>query len=319
MATDRPGADRRETPKAGTRWAEIADVLRSRINDNTYERGRNLPTQQRLAEEFGVSRETVVRALKALKSEGWIETLQGSGTKVAQEPQEAVVRSRRIHMAAPESGRPVGLGELIAKAFRSARDVTLDAYSLTTESLAHHLAVQLDAVERGEVRPDSITLRLLVPSQEFRPAYPAAVPEPGAPLDPAEDRPYQRWMNMANVHIDGLRTRLETLVAEPAVTTAFRLSVRQVPLTPTNKIYIFNGESSLSGLYHVTRRDMILDDGSTVDALDVLGRLSTLFHHRKTDDPKAEGSLQVAELGAWFESVWTHLGVTQVEWPPRET
>ncbi|MFF3402984.1 winged helix-turn-helix domain-containing protein [Streptomyces sp. NPDC002659] len=182
MATDRPGAsDSGPTPPEGAcRAHQIAGELRSRIDRGEYRLGQLLPTQRELGADFGVSSDTVQRAMRELQTEGWIESRQGSGSRV--------IRVRRIHTPKASAGQPVpiGLGPLISEAFE-AEEVSLDAYCLTIDSLTDHVGVQADRVARGEVSPRSISLRLLLPSTEPKPAFPVAAG------DPEGTRPYESW------------------------------------------------------------------------------------------------------------------------------
>lgn len=66
---------------------QIADVLRGRIADGTYEINRKVPSQNELAAEFGVARPTVQKALSALIAEGLLRTVQGRGTFAVKKPE----------------------------------------------------------------------------------------------------------------------------------------------------------------------------------------------------------------------------------------
>ncbi len=57
-------------------------LLRDEMSSGGYRPGTTLPGEQRLAEQFGVSRVTVRRALDALNTDGLIERRAGSGTVV---------------------------------------------------------------------------------------------------------------------------------------------------------------------------------------------------------------------------------------------
>jgi DNA-binding GntR family transcriptional regulator len=61
------------------------DLLNSIITGD-LPRGSHLPTEHQLSEDYGVSRTTVRAALARLKEEGYIESKQGSGTYVAEDP-----------------------------------------------------------------------------------------------------------------------------------------------------------------------------------------------------------------------------------------
>ena len=58
----------------------VADVLRRVVTDSAP--GRLLPAEDRLAAEYGVSRNAVRAALDLLRAEGLVERIQGTGTRV---------------------------------------------------------------------------------------------------------------------------------------------------------------------------------------------------------------------------------------------
>lgn len=60
-------------------WRQIQDWLEYRIREGELEPGGRLPTEQDLAERFGVNRHTVRRALALLEEKELIRTTQGSG------------------------------------------------------------------------------------------------------------------------------------------------------------------------------------------------------------------------------------------------
>jgi DNA-binding GntR family transcriptional regulator len=62
-------------------WKQVAAILRARIADGTYT--ARLPSAKTLAQEFGVARNTVRKALLQLHEEGLIETDQGWGSYVS--------------------------------------------------------------------------------------------------------------------------------------------------------------------------------------------------------------------------------------------
>jgi GntR family transcriptional regulator len=62
------------------RYARVAAEIKRRIEAGELAPGDLLPSEHQLAEAFGVSRPTVVRALSSLRHDGWIETRQGRGS-----------------------------------------------------------------------------------------------------------------------------------------------------------------------------------------------------------------------------------------------
>lgn len=61
---------------------QVADVLRQRILDHVYVKDDRLPSEEKLAEEFRVSRSSVRSALAGLAAEGLVTRRQGDGTYV---------------------------------------------------------------------------------------------------------------------------------------------------------------------------------------------------------------------------------------------
>lgn len=102
------------------------------------------------------------------------------------------------------SGRPA-LGPFIAEAFE-AQDVTLDVATLTSESLDTHIRLQAEWVRNGEIHPETISVRLLLPAQGSTLAYPRLKDK-----DNTEDaRPLDRLRRITRRHTESLRAALET-------------------------------------------------------------------------------------------------------------
>jgi len=95
-----------EPPKS--QYAQIADELRTRIERGTYPPGSPLPSEPRLAEEFGVSRVTINKAITLLRASGDVKVRRGSGTCVRSLPR--IPRDARRRYAARSEG--TGAGEV---------------------------------------------------------------------------------------------------------------------------------------------------------------------------------------------------------------
>jgi GntR family phosphonate transport system transcriptional regulator len=63
-------------------WARIAQQLADAIGQGTYPPGERLPSEHRLAEQFGVNRHTIRRSLADLIQRGLVRSTQGRGTFV---------------------------------------------------------------------------------------------------------------------------------------------------------------------------------------------------------------------------------------------
>lgn len=91
-------------------YMQVVTHIRGQITGGELSPGDSLPPDRALAEEWGVSRATVQKALTVLKTEGLVEAVQGSGT--------CVRRSAPLHhngydraAAVRRTGRIYGEGE----------------------------------------------------------------------------------------------------------------------------------------------------------------------------------------------------------------
>jgi len=281
--------------------ATILATLRSRISGGEYRPGYHLPPQRALAEEFEVSRDTIQRVLEELKTEGWIESRQGSGSKVRV--------TLPIHVTTQPKVPPgrVALGPFVARAF--ARSVVeLDVFTFTSESLDTQVRVQADAIRNGEIAaPERIELRILLPSEAIELPYPRARGVKGAAGDEVKelDRILQaRTRELVRRHTSSLRDALRNLKTDKLVPDV-DVTVREVPLVPTHKLYLRRGVEGLIGPYKIVERRLLMDDDTVIDAWDVLGLGSTLIRHVKDDgDPNAIGSVFMQSWQDWFDSCW---------------
>lgn len=74
-------------PEAGsTIYRDVADRLRAAISDGTYPPGSQLPSENEIAETYGVSRNTARRTFAALREDGLITSHQGARRIVLAEP-----------------------------------------------------------------------------------------------------------------------------------------------------------------------------------------------------------------------------------------
>ena len=81
-------------------YRQIADQVRSLVEQGEFARGTRLPAERELAQQLGVSRPSVREALIALEVEGLVEVRMGSGIYVREQPSAAAGR------AAPVTAEP---------------------------------------------------------------------------------------------------------------------------------------------------------------------------------------------------------------------
>ncbi len=104
------------------KYAQVIAELQRRIESGEYPPGSLIPSEHQLSAEFGTARPTVVRALRVLRQEGWIETQQGKGSFVRGRPALAEVTVARRGQGeldrdeAREGGELVSVGLAVAPA-----------------------------------------------------------------------------------------------------------------------------------------------------------------------------------------------------------
>jgi hypothetical protein len=176
--------------------------------------------------------------------------------------------------------------------------VTLDVFSLTSESLAVHLAVQAERIVGGFIAPQSVTLRLILPSVDL------VLPYPSSEADPDDHRLRERFRRIADRSTDTV-SGLFTVLGEHV--SSVDIAVRRAPIAPMCKLYLLNGAHALLAPYEVIERDITVEPGESVRALDVLGFGAPLTHHVRNADPDSPDTLFVDSWQRWFDSVWNRL------------
>ncbi|MFE4669463.1 GntR family transcriptional regulator [Streptomyces sp. NPDC056716] len=275
------GNDTRRSPQ------EIADVLRERIRVGELKAGDRLPTQAELVEEFGVERGAIRQALHALREDGLLTHVsKGSPPRVAE------------HRTDPDRSRAarVVLISYLAEAFRAPR-VRVDALCFTAETLLWAIGQMCTAVGRGEVRPQSVEVRCLLPGPEVGLPYP--VPVDG---DAGRAEQLQRLLRQ--------QIKDQMKVMDLYVTSVLggygvdaRVTFRPLPFVPSVKQYVLNGTLALQGNYRVSRsphRD--LPDVEPFDVLDVSGFNSSLFEFRR--DRGGQDAAIVEDIQNCFDALW---------------
>ncbi|MGW2821545.1 GntR family transcriptional regulator [Streptomyces sp. NPDC001443] len=263
---------------------DIADVLRERIRVGDLKAGDRLPTQAELAEEFGVERGTVRQALRALQDDGLLSNVsRGSPPRIA-EPAAAG------HRPQPTM---VGLAPRLTEAFR-APNVRIDAACLTAESLMLALGEPLRLIHGDRVRPESIDVRILLPSRNIDLAFPILVDGRGD-----DDPVHQRWLAMRNAQGQVLRHNLRSLRSSHGIEVS--VTFRALPFTPPVKLYLLNGTEALMAYYTIKRREETTEEG-TMDMYDVLGTESVLFSFERNAGERDAAFVEQSQK--WFDALW---------------
>ncbi|MFI6894544.1 winged helix-turn-helix domain-containing protein [Streptomyces sp. NPDC050256] len=295
-------------------YQRIADKLRRGINSEEWGPGDRLPTRAQLAERFGVSPATINEALKLLRRDELIVTRQGSGSFVRGGAQGDRRTMRRDGGSVEGGGggdtwavesegvTPVMLKPYLAEAFE-APEVTLDVFSMTTESLTKRVSDQKDRIMEGEIPPPrSIKARLMLPDCD---SPNLAIPRR---IDGADEpRVRQRLKAILQSHATMFKEALYELQrCTPA--PEVEVEVRVVPFSPQVKLYILNRHLALQGFYVPDVGTIqLLPDREEVGIYDAYGTGATLFPYRASDDDAENRRGVVQKCQAFFDSNWKYL------------
>lgn len=265
---------------------QVAEALRQRIRSGELAPSTRLPTQRELAGEFAVSRAVIRQALAELEREGYLGSRGRGAPAQVMAPTQEVPRPADVELA-----------DRIAAAFQ-AEHVSVDAFSLTTETLNSALAGPLIAVSAGELTPRSIRVRILLPSPQMQFAFPRLV------ADPADPRPLARLQRITRTFSASLQHQLVSL-AERKLVPKVQVEIRTVDVLPLYKLYLLNGLEALTGFYQVVSRKVEMGD-EEMEIYDVLGLSSKIFRSSRDKDSRDEQEAAfVEESRLWFESLWS--------------
>lgn len=258
---------------------QIANFLRAAILTRKFSPGEKLPSGPQLVERYGVAKATVEQAIRILREEGLVVSRKGSGVYVRERTE-----------------RPVGLRPHIERAFESSA-VTLDFAGFSGETLHGAIAEPIDRIREGRLRPETLSVRLLIPDTSIPWSLPART-------DDLTDSPAfrRRAARIVERHAMAIVDSVEELARLGLVSTA-TAQVRSYPAVPLFKLYILNGEQAFFGLYPVQEHKLELD-GEAVAIWDLMGKDATLFHFAREVDPDTKDAQFVSQSQMWFESIW---------------
>ncbi|WP_019806721.1 GntR family transcriptional regulator [Saccharomonospora halophila] len=261
-------------------YQQIANALRAAILTRKFEPGEKLPSGTVLAKRYGVARMTVQQAIRVLRDEGLIVSRQGSG---------AYVRER--------TERPVGLRPHLERAFE-APSISVDFAGFSGETLHGAIAEPLDKIRAGRLRPETLSVRLLVPDPDIPWSLPARVE------DLADSPAFRaRARGIMARHTEAVVDAVNE-IGELGLVENARAEVRVYPAVPLFKLYLINDSEAFFGYYPVQEHTVKLDDTPT-PIWDLMGKDTVLFHHSATDDEDTMASQYVRQSRMWFDSLWT--------------
>ncbi|MFD5089012.1 GntR family transcriptional regulator [Amycolatopsis thailandensis] len=264
-------------------YQQVANALRAAILTKTFKPGEKLPSGPELSQQFGVARMTVQTAIRLLRDEGLVVSRQGSGVYVRERTQ-----------------RPVDLRSHLERAFEQP-EVSVDFAGFSGETLHGAITEPLDKIRDGRLRPDSLSIRLLVPD----PRRPWTLP---AQVDDLADSPAfrARATRIMERHTLAIVDAVSEL-ADLGLVPDAKAHVRVNPAVPLFKLYVINNSETFFGYYPVQEHQVALD-GERTAIWDLMGKDAILFHYSADGDEDSLASQFTRQSRMWFDSLWTTVG-----------
>ena len=172
---------------APPKYAQVVAEIKSRIERGQYPPGSLLPSEHQLVSDFGVSRPTIVKALSALRQDGWIDTQQGRGSFVRGRPALAGAERTRPAQAVLELPEASLSGELVQAGVKLAPGYVTALLGLEPGAKAF-LRQLLLGDDGGPVELASLWLPIeLAAGTSLASPRPAGREHPPPPAGPQED------------------------------------------------------------------------------------------------------------------------------------
>jgi DNA-binding transcriptional regulator YhcF (GntR family) len=267
-------------------YQQVANALRAAILTRKLAPGEKLPSGSALASRYGVARMTVQQAIRVLRDEGLVVSRQGSGV---------FVRER--------TARAVALRPHVERAFEQPK-VSIDFAGFSGETLHGVMQEPLDKIRIGQLRPESVTIRILIPDTSQPWAIPCRV------ADHADEPAFRdRAEQITRRHTSAITESVAEL-ADLGLVQAASAQVRVHGAAPMFKLYLLNGQEAFFGFYPITEHTVTLH-GEPVAMYDLMGKDATLFHYERTDEPGSIGSQYIDQAQAWFDSMWATVSTGQ--------
>jgi hypothetical protein len=198
--------------------------------------------------------------------------------------------------APPVSAVPsTGLRPFIEQAF-TAEHVVIDFAGFSGETL--HGAVQepLDMIRMGQLTPESVTVRMLLPDTTRPMVVPCRVE------DLSDDPDFRaRAHRITSRHAYAILESVHELARKGRIRQG-TAQIRAHQLPPLFKMYILNGDEAFFGLYPLVKHDIPLP-GGTRDMYDLMGKDATVFRYSHASGEPADAQF-IEQAQVWFDSIW---------------
>ena len=191
-----------------------------------------------------------------------------------------------------------GLRPYIEQAF-TAEHVAIDFAGFSGETLHGVVQEPLDKIRTGELKPESVSIRMLLPDTTRPMAVPCRVE------DLADDPDYRARMHqITGRHAYAILETVQELARLGRIKEA-STEIRAYQVPPLFKLYLLNGDEAFFGLYPLVEHKIPFPDG-THPVYDLMGKDAMVFRHSKTTGDAADAQF-VDQAQGWFDSMWDHI------------
>ncbi len=192
----------------------------------------------------------------------------------------------------------VGLRPFIEQAF-AREHVTIDFAGFSGETLHGAIQEPLDKIRIGQIKPATLTIRLLLPDTSRPMVLPCRAD------DLSDDPDYRaRAHRLTTRHAHAILDTVQELTSLGLIEHA-DAQIRAHPCPPLFKLYILNGEEVFFGFYPITKHHIPLPSGPR-DIYDLMGKDAVVFHHSAHSAHPADAPY-VEQARAWFGAMWDNL------------
>lgn len=120
-------------------YLQLRDVIRSKIEDGDYVIGMAIPSENQLAETYGINRLTVRNAVNALVTEGLLKRVHGKGMYVLGEKMERDLETLGGFTQTIEEKNAVPMTKILTKTQRLAGDKYAQIFNIDPEDKIYYI------------------------------------------------------------------------------------------------------------------------------------------------------------------------------------
>jgi hypothetical protein len=191
-----------------------------------------------------------------------------------------------------------GLRPYIEQAF-TAEHVIIDFAGFSGETLHGVIQEPLDKIRTGQLKPASVSIRMLLPDTTRPMTVPCRVE------DLADDPDYRaRVHQITGRHAYAILESVQELARLGRIEEA-STEIRAYQVPPLFKLYLLNGDEAFFGLYPLVEHKIPFPGGDR-PIYDLMGKDAVVFRHSKAAGDETDDQF-VDQAQGWFNAMWDHI------------